>query len=439
MSSDPLQLPTFKKVEGAELKQLQKLCMQLMQQDDEPSKFPGAQPVSFERRHISAPKAGHGMHPSLVAQPYFAAEKTDGVRYMLLILGARGTFCVDRNFDMRRLPPMKFPSRVDPSAPLDKTLLDGELIADVGGTGQPLPDAGSSDAAPSAKRLRFLAYDACRVAGKACCDEPLHTRLMALRREVLSPRYKLSMTEPSSFDGEPFTVELKDFFELGHLPHIFKHVNAMPHNAEGLLYAFEDPLRKLSHGNDGIIFTPMVEPYRPYTCPSLLKWKPANMNSVDFQLQRKFRKQEGFATPQPRFFLCVATQGIIEPFSWITFNESDFSRFATDPNADSRIIECVFDPSWHTVEYNPDDFDEKTWDNPRTVPGGWRFERIREDKKLPNDKRTVSSIHASVRDGVTAPELLHALGIRADASVLQGAFAPQQGQPQQHMPPPSIS
>ena len=31
------------------------------------------------------------MHPSLVAQPYFAAEKTDGVRYMLLILGARGT------------------------------------------------------------------------------------------------------------------------------------------------------------------------------------------------------------------------------------------------------------------------------------------------------------------------------------------------------------
>ena len=31
-------------------------------------------------------------------------------------------------------------------------------------------------------------------------------------------------------------------------------------------------------------------------------------------------------------------------------------------------------------------------DNPRVTPGGWRFERIREDKKLPNDKSTVSSI-----------------------------------------------
>ena len=111
MSNDPLMLSALPKVSGGELKQLQKRCMQLMQQDDEPTKFPGAQPVSFERRHLAPQEPGGRHQPSLVADPYFAAEKTDGVRYMLLIMGERGAFMVDRNFEMKRLPPsMRFPS-----------------------------------------------------------------------------------------------------------------------------------------------------------------------------------------------------------------------------------------------------------------------------------------------------------------------------------------
>lgn len=147
------------------------------------------------------------------------------------------------------------------------------------------------------------------------------------------------------------------------------------------------------------------------------------MNSVDFKLQTKWRREGDLPRPVPRFYLCVATQGSIEPFTWITFSDEDFARFASDPAADSRIVECVYDPAWRTVEYDPDDFRETTWDHPKITPGGWRFERIREDKRLPNDKKTVSSIFSSVRDGVTAPELLHALGIRAPAAALNGAFA----------------
>lgn len=441
MSNDPLMLSALPKVSGGELKQLQKRCMQLMQQDDEPTKFPGAQPVSFERRHLAPQEPGGRHQPSLVADPYFAAEKTDGVRYMLLILGAKGSFTVDRNFEMRRLPPMRFPSRRDPAAPLDNTLLDGELIADRGGTGQLIPDKKrkleedqEEDVIPepNARRMRFLVYDACRVAGKACCDEPLRERLMAVRRDVLSPRYQLSGSAAGvgAFEGETFTVELKDFFDLPALPHIFGHVQvAPPDSTDGMLYAFHDPLRKLSHGNDGIIFTPARDPYRPYTCPALLKWKPANMNSVDFKLQTKWRREEGVPRPTARFFLCCATQGIIEPFCWITFSEADYARFSSDPLSDSRIIECVFDPAWHTVEYNPNDNEEQTWDHPRRTPGGWRYERIREDKLLPNDKNTVSSILSSVRDGVTATELLQRLRIQASNL---GAFAPP---PQQLQPP----
>ena len=330
---------------GAELKQLQKQCMLLMQQDDEASgKFPGAQPVSFERRHLAP--ADPSNRVSLVSSPYFAAEKTDGVRYMLLILGARGTFTVDRNFGMRRMPTMRFPSRTNASASLDGTLLDGELIIERGGTGQLLQPAADSkeqpangkdggadagagaaaapdaDAAPPPARMRYLAYDACRVAGRPVCDEPLRTRLMHLRREVLGPRFVLSQTQPAAFDAEPFTVELKDFFAVPQLPHIFSRVQPAPPNSDGLLYAFNDPLRKLSHGNDGIIFTPARDPYRPYTCPALLKWKPSNMNSIDFKLMTKWRKEGSATSPQPRFILCVASATSIEPFCWITFSES---------------------------------------------------------------------------------------------------------------------
>ena len=205
MSADPLMLGSLEKVSGNELKMLRKRCMVLMDQDGEPTKFPGAQPVSFERKHLQAPETGRGA--SIVTAPYFAAEKTDGVRYMLLIVGSKGTFAVDRNFDMRRLPPMRFPTRADPSKALDDTLLDGELVGDTVGTKRPRESESSEAAHTDASlKLRFLAYDACRVAGRMCCNEPLRTRLMLLRREVLSPRYTLAQTEPSAFEGEHFTV-----------------------------------------------------------------------------------------------------------------------------------------------------------------------------------------------------------------------------------------
>jgi len=238
---------------------------------------------------------------------------------------------------------------------------------------------------------------------------------MLLRRDVLSPRFGLAQREEGAFESEHFAVELKDFFDMRQLPHIFSHVDvAAP--GSSILYAYSDPLRKLSHGNDGIIFTPARDPYRPYTCPSLLKWKPSNMNSIDFQLQTKWRKGE------PRFLLLVADQLIRQVYDWITFSEEDQMRFRSDSRADSRIIECVYDPNWHTIEYNPDDSMEQTWDNPYRRPGGWRFERIREDKNHPNDIRTVKSVEISVRDGVTATELLRNLGIRVAPGQL-GAFA----------------
>jgi hypothetical protein len=63
-------------------------------------------------------------------------------------------------------------------------------------------------------------------------------------------------------------------FSVPQLPHIFTHVQSREqmvaaHGEEGgkFLFTFQDPLRKLSHGNDGIIFTPNPSP-SPSPSPS---------------------------------------------------------------------------------------------------------------------------------------------------------------------------
>lgn len=420
-SPDPLMLASLPKVTDVELRGLQRECIRLMRLEDD--KFPGSQPVSFERRHL-APEDEEASRRgvSLLKQEFYAAEKTDGVRYMLLILGERGAFMVDRNFEMRRLPAaMRFPSRKPGAPPVDNTLLDGELVEDAE------PDGKSSP------RMRYLAYDACCVCGACCTAEPLTHRLMRARREVLAPRYALAASAAaaaeeagdswaasatSPFAEDPFTVALKDMFSVPQLPHIFKNVHSRErmvaaHGEEGgkFLFTFQDPLRKLSHGNDGIIFTPVVNPYEPGTCQSLLKWKPANMNSIDFRVKTVWRTESDKPGPQPRFQIMVADKTTLIDYDWITFSDELHAKFAADSRADERIIECVYDPKHETIMYDPDQEVEPTWDFPRVRLGGWKYERVREDKKLPNDIKTVESIKVSVRDGVTQPELLHRLGI----------------------------
>ena len=51
--------------------------------------------------------------------------------------------------------------------------------------------------------------------------------------------------------------------------------------------------KKLSHEPDGLIFQPLKEPYVTGPCPEVLKWKPLELNSVDFKLQIGEESGEG--------------------------------------------------------------------------------------------------------------------------------------------------
>ncbi|OMJ09181.1 mRNA-capping enzyme subunit alpha [Smittium culicis] len=51
----------------------------------------------------------------------------------------------------------------------------------------------------------------------------------------------------------------------------------------GLGKVIDIDIPKLLHKNDGLIFTSSIAPYMPGTCNKILKWKPAEDNSIDFK------------------------------------------------------------------------------------------------------------------------------------------------------------
>ena len=57
------------------------------------SRFPGAQPISFQERHCD----------TLQSDQCLVCEKTDGVRYFLLETNIKLWFIVDRNYQMKQV------------------------------------------------------------------------------------------------------------------------------------------------------------------------------------------------------------------------------------------------------------------------------------------------------------------------------------------------
>ncbi|KAK2430126.1 mRNA-capping enzyme [Trifolium repens] len=89
-----------------------------------------------------------------------------------------------------------------------------------------------------------------------------------LEKEVIEPRNQERYQGKNPYyryDMEPFRVRRKDFWLLS--------------TVTKLLNKF---IPKLSHDADGLIFQGWDDPYVPRTYEGLLKWKYADLDSVDF-------------------------------------------------------------------------------------------------------------------------------------------------------------
>ena len=169
-------LPPLPDKDAAKLRFLCYKKLQLFPKKPGEFKFPGSQPVSLEQKSLETLAAEVRASPE--EDVYYVAEKTDGMRWMMMIQPeGKQSFMIDRHFKFRCLPQaMQFPSLVKGKF-IDSTLLDGELVID-------------TDLNTGEQSLRYLIYDACVVNGDLVTQEHLLLRLGAVQRELLLPLFQ---------------------------------------------------------------------------------------------------------------------------------------------------------------------------------------------------------------------------------------------------------
>ncbi|KAL1194068.1 hypothetical protein V5N11_004113 [Cardamine amara subsp. amara] len=297
--------------------------------------FAGSHPVSLDRKSLQL----------LRQRYYYATWKADGTRYMIL-LTIDGCYLIDRCFKFRRVH-MRFPCKGIIDKVHHYTLLDGEMIID-----NPKDEQGQA-------RRRYLVYDLVAINGESVVERPFFERLDILKKEVIGPRDADKGTSRNCYryDLEPFGVRIKRFWVLS--------------AAEKILKSF---ITTLSHEADGLIFQGWDDPYVPKTNEGLLKWKYAEMNSLDFLFEMDENDGRGKLFLHER-----GKKKLMEGYS-VEFRDDD-----SDPAFYSgKIIEC-------------------SWDKEKQV---WVYMRIRVDKPTPNDINIARKVIKSITDDITEEVLL---------------------------------
>ena len=295
------------------------------------TQFPGSHPVSLNKDNLQLLRQHY----------YYTTWKADGTRYMMLIT-MDGCYLIDRNFSFRRVQ-MRFPCRDQTH---HYTLLDGEMVID-------------SIKKTDKKERRYLIYDMMAINQVSVIELPFYERWKLLEKEVIEPRnYEranvLQCRNPYyRYDLEPFRVRRKDFWLLSTVNKVLE--------------------LKLSHESDGLIFQGWDDPYVPRTHEGLLKWKFANMNSVDFLFEVNGDNRQ-------LLFLHERGRKRLMEGNRVAFEDG------IDPSSYSgKIIEC-------------------SWDSEKDE---WIFMRIRLDKSTPNDFNTYKKVVRSIRDNITKDILLN--------------------------------
>ncbi|KAF2008574.1 mRNA capping enzyme, alpha subunit [Aaosphaeria arxii CBS 175.79] len=370
-SSAPPQIPGTH-VAPQDAEELRGVVADLLERES--TRFPGAQPVSFAREHIS----------ELQRNEYFMCEKTDGIRCLLFLYFRDAgdafepvTLLIDRKnqyFDVT--PPLRIPYHRDPADPnkfLFNTVLDGELVHDTV-PGQPKP------------RLVFYVFDCLAIDGENITSKPFDKRLGRIKEWIFNPYERARQRGPIP---EPFRMKEKQMYAAYHTQRLFQEV-----------------LPRLPHGNDGLIFTCKNTPYHFGTDRHILKWKPPHENTIDFKLRLgqfpTFDPEDGEegmiedyeAMPLPFSLLVQHNSNNYQHFADLAVTEEEWENLkALDQRLDGRIIEC----------YRGDD-------------GKWRYKkeddgttpRWRDDKKDANHISTVNSVLESIENPVTERDLLAA-------------------------------
>nr|CDS26286.1 mrna capping enzyme [Hymenolepis microstoma] len=327
-------------------------------------RFKGSQPVSMTRQNVAL----------IADNPYMASYKSDGTRYLMLILGPGRVFLIDRGNFVYKVGCLEFPSYLWVSGALEEigkgtrpsdfntatdghlvnTLVDGELV--------------KFDNTPD-RPFKFLIFDAIVILGQPIGRAPFEKRWEWIEKYVVFPRNMAGHKNLVDFGKQTFSVRRKPFFPINKVDDLIKLTR-----------------QDLEHETDGLIFQP-CGPHDYYvlgTCKKTLKWKPPELNTIDFLCRIRYHTAIGEVSHHVGdLFLGGDYKVPAAKLSRVTSKEMAY---------DGKIVECAVDS---------------------TVPGGgWKVLRVRTDKTEPNHQSVGLRIMDSIKYPVNAPDVLRYVNAR---------------------------
>ncbi|OWB82446.1 hypothetical protein B5S33_g1072 [[Candida] boidinii] len=360
--------------------------------------FPGSQPVSFTRDHL---------YNNLYNRDYLVCEKSDGLRCLLLVLinqdtGEEGTFLINRENQYYMVPGFHFPKNsknFDVSH--NGTIVDGELVF-------------STNQVTGIKELRYLIFDCLAMDMNSVMQKNLWKRLYHAQHDFHKPYMELRRAFPDACAQFPFKLDFKNMTQPFKIRKIFKE------------------MKNLTYVSDGLILTCCDTPYCPGTDSTLLKWKPAEENTIDFKIGLRFPSYIDPDLPNNdpnKEYTNYDAKPFVKLYIWKgSNNNNNNSNNTTTSNGnkqnggleDSINYKNSFD---EYEEYDDLEISDEIWENwknsgesfngriaevRRNSDGKWEYLRFRDDKLNGNYYTIVLKILKSIEDAVSKEELINA-------------------------------
>ncbi|KAK2964156.1 putative mRNA-capping enzyme subunit alpha [Blattamonas nauphoetae] len=414
----------------------------IFEEGPDKSGYPGNNPVSLDHRNIQR-------FDSLL---YFVAEKTNGVRYLMFKPeNSDQVFLLGRNDEVIQVN-LKIPSKHTIHAPLTPersgaVLIDGELILDFTNKDS------KSETSPLVPT--FYAFDMMITEGKSIADLPFDKRLYHLslwikqynevgkhNTPIIHPQNVL----PIPKDMESFKVVMKKWHGFDKSERIWRERD------------------ELLHSTDGLIFTPVTLGYKlKFTFDDLLKWKPPELNTVDFLAETVFsvvvQSNQDISTTTEHEKLSLwslsTMNTALEFYDYVRVGTERPSAFADtvteqsqaaneaghsfDPSSlrNGSIVECTYDRSYTRpiIALQPDELrrefqfvDDKYFffnsvlkfsdEVENESQGGWRILQVRTDKSKPNHIRVVKNIQESILHPVKIEDIMKYVKKQAELKLM---------------------
>ena len=413
--------------------------------------FPGLQVINMDRE-----KLNYFTH---FPERFLLCEKSDGVRYLLIQYKNGICHLVGRNLQFyeinisERLPPSYYPKE---EWTIDY-LLDGELILD--DVNEEFDDKSKFIKLNGKfKKINFLIFDAVVIKGINIGYLPFRNRLIELNKlfkeEYGISKYvkncaksyinklkdelktnkssnnskSLDFPNPNKLEKEilkiiPGTVTtnnvnnkyitlyMKDYFNFNDVERLNEFIKLLPHHNDGLIINVDD------------------YPYYSGQSCEIFKWKPIEMNTIDFEI--KYNKEKS------KYLLYVTnnetdgkTISNLTPVEILCFESDDekenFSKIY-NRYENKLIAECFYDANLsnketainnyylskiksNTNEKIPMNLDDFPNDNIKLdlqkLKGGWRFQRLRNDKSSGNYISTYQNIKVCIKENLHMEEIL---------------------------------